>query len=223
MRSPYTPLHRAWNVKQGLPGQTVDDVPKAHSPHYVSYRVQQSATIGGPAAWFHGRFTHFLMEVLTMHRHVWMILAALVIVAFLPVFAGDHHSKCTYGTQECLDHMANKLKNSGWVGVELDTENAEGYEVNKVITGSPAEAAGLQAGDILVALNGVGLKKENDEALSKARKEWKPGQVVSYSVKRGSGTREVSVTLGSWPADALARVIGEHMLEHAGSEIAAAK
>jgi membrane-associated protease RseP (regulator of RpoE activity) len=167
---------------------------------------------------------NFLKEVLTMHRHVWMVLAVLAVLAFLPVFAGgDHHSKCTYGTQECLDHMANKLKNSGWVGVELDTENQEGYLVNKVIAGSPAEAAGLQSGDILVALNGVGLKKENDEAMSKARKEWKPGQVVSYTVKRGSSSKEVSVTLGAWPADALARVIGEHMLEHAGSEIAAAK
>src|SRR5262245_57029344 len=172
---------------------------------------------------FTERHPNFPMEVLTMHRHVWIFLAALLIVAFLPVFAGEHHSKCTYGTQECLDHMANKLKNSGWVGVELDTENPEGYEVTKVIAGSPAETAGLQSGDILMALNGVSLKKENDEALSKARKEWKPGQVVSYTVKRGGGSKEVSVTLGTWPADALARVIGEHMLEHAGSEIAAAK
>ncbi len=157
-----------------------------------------------------------------MQRHVWLILVALVMLAILPVFAGDH-GKCTYGTQECLDHMAASMKSSGWVGVELETDNPEGYAVTKVIPGSPAEAAGIEAGDILVALNGVAFKKENDEALTKARKEWKPGQVVSYTVKRNGGERQVSVTLASWPADMIARSIGLHMLEHANSDSAPTK
>ena len=157
-----------------------------------------------------------------MQRHVWMILAALVILAFLPAFAGDH-GKCKYSTQECLDHMANKLKSSGWVGVELDENKTQGYAVTKVIPGSPAEAAGIQPGDVLVALNGVTINDDNEEAMSKARKEWKPGQTVTYTVKHDGATRQVTLTLGTWPADAIARMIGEHMLEHASSEVAAAK
>ena len=158
-----------------------------------------------------------------MHRHLWLILVAVAMLAVLPAFAGDH-SKCKMNTQDCLDHMAASMKSSGWVGVELDTENPEGYAVNKVIPGSPAEAAGIEAGDILVALNGVTLKKENDEALMKARKDWKPGQTVSYTVKRAGAVRQVSLTLASWPADVIARSIGEHMLEHASSgEIASTK
>ena len=157
-----------------------------------------------------------------MQRHIWLILVAVAILAFLPVFAGDH-GKCKYSTQDCLDHMAANMKNSGWVGVEFETDNPDGYEVSRVIPGSPAEAAGIQAGDVLVALNGVAIKKENDEALSKARKEWKPGQVVAYTVKRDGSERQVSVTLGSWPADALAKMIGTHMLEHARGEVAPSK
>src|SRR2546422_974249 len=84
--------------------------------------------------------------------------------------------------------------------------------------GSPAESAGILAGDVLVALNGVSLNKDNDEALMKARKEWKPGQTVTYTIKRSGGERQVTLTLGSWPADALAKMIGMHMLEHANSE-----
>ena len=161
-----------------------------------------------------------------MHRHIWLILAALAILAVMPVFAhGDHgdHGKCTYSTQECLDHMANKLKNSGWVGVELETDNSDGYEVTKVVPGSPAESAGILAGDVLVALNGVSLNKDNDDALMKARKEWKPGQTVTYTIKRNGNERQVTLPLGSWPADALAKMIGMHMLEHANSESAPSK
>ena len=157
-----------------------------------------------------------------MHRHIWLILVAVAMIAILPAFAGEH-GKCTMSTQDCLDHMAASMKSSGWVGVELDTDKAEGYAVTKVIPGSPAEAAGIEAGDILVALNGVAFKKENDDALMKARKDWKPGQTVSYTVKRNGSERQVSLTLASWPADVIARSIGQHMLEHASAEVASTK
>ena len=148
-------------------------------------------------------------------RHVWIVLVAIVMLAILPALAGE---KCKYSTQDCLDHMANQMKNSGFVGVEFDSDNAEGYAVTKVYPGSPAEAAGIQAGDILVALNGVAINKDNDDALAKARRDWKPGQNVTYTIKRNGSERQVSLTLAPWPADALARVIGKHMLEHANGD-----
>ena len=67
-----------------------------------------------------------------MHRHIWLILVAVAMLAILPAFAGEH-GKCTMSTQDCLDHMAASMKSSGWVGVELDTDNAGGYAVTKVI------------------------------------------------------------------------------------------
>ena len=158
-----------------------------------------------------------------MRRHVLLLILVIAVVAVLPAFAGGDHSKCKYGTQECLDHMASKMKNSGWVGVELDTDVPQGYAVTKIFPGSPAEAAGIQAGDILVALNGVAITHDNDEALMKARKEWKPGQNVTYTIKRNGTEREGPLTLATWPADALAKVIGEHMLEHAGNGEVASK
>jgi C-terminal processing protease CtpA/Prc len=154
-----------------------------------------------------------------MRRLIPMWAFALVILLALPVFAGE--GKCTVSTQECLDMMAVKMKNSGFVGIELDTDKETGtYSVKKVIPGTPAESAGLQAGDVLYALNGVVLAGAKTEDMMKARAEWKPGQTVSYTVKRGGKAQDVSLTLAAWPADYLAKYIGEHMMQHASVETA---
>ena len=127
--------------------------------------------------------------------------------------------KCQYTTQECLNYMAARLKASGWIGIEYDPE--KGNEISRVLAGSPAEKAGLIPGDRLVALNGVEIKKENQPALEKARKEWAPGQKVRYTVTHDGLSRQVDIVLAPWPADILARYIGEHMLQHAEDDAAA--
>jgi len=127
--------------------------------------------------------------------------------------------KCPYTTQECLNYMAARLKASGWIGIEYDPE--KGNEISRVVAGSPAEKAGLVPGDSLFALNGVEIKPENQDALAKARKAWAPGQTVHYTVKHGTAARQVDITLAPWPADILARYIGEHMLQHAEDDAAA--
>jgi C-terminal processing protease CtpA/Prc len=150
-----------------------------------------------------------------MTRHGWLVAVTVALCATVLALAGDH-KKCTMSTQDCLDHMAAKMKTYGWVGVELDQDDTTGaLTVSKVIPGSPAEGAGLQPGDVLDALNGVPIRKENDTALEKARKEWKPGQTVTYTVKRAGSERQVTLTLAPMPADVLAHYIGQHMLEHA--------
>jgi S1-C subfamily serine protease len=146
-------------------------------------------------------------------RIVAVAVAAVVSVA---AFAGGSGEKCKYSTQECLDYMANKMKSGGWVGVELDKNEQGLLMVQKVVPGSPAEKAGIQTGDIFFALNGIEIANEkNQEALKKARADWKPGQTVGYTIKRNGTDHQISVTLGAMPADLLARYIGEHMMEHA--------
>jgi C-terminal processing protease CtpA/Prc len=138
------------------------------------------------------------------------------------VSAGDE--KCEYSTQECLDYMATKMKGSGWVGVELDrAEDTEAMRVTRIVANSPAEGAGIQAGDLLVAINGIALGKANEEKLMEARAMFKPGDSVTWTMKRGASDREVAITLAPMPADVLAAYIGQHMLEHAQVEVAASK
>jgi C-terminal processing protease CtpA/Prc len=171
------------------------------------------------------------------NRAKWVKAAALVAAAAMPLaFAGGedcqghardavkaaHASKkCSYGTQECLDHMATKMRTGGWVGIEMEKDDATGVlTILKVVPGSPAEAAGLQAGDVLFALNGVEINGASEAALKAAKKSWQPGQTVNYTVKRNGYDRQISVTLGAMPAEVLARFVGQHMLEHATTEVA---
>lgn len=145
--------------------------------------------------------------------------AALILAATATLLvAGDYVKKCPYTTQDCLNHMAARMKASGWIGIEYDDEKPGEMAITKVVPGSPAEKAGLLPGDVLSALNGVEIKEENNDALMKARKEWKPGQKVTYTIKRGGAPKQVDVILGEWPADLLARYIGEHMLQHAEAD-----
>lgn len=146
--------------------------------------------------------------------------AALVLAAAVTcLFAGEPAKKCPYSTQECLNHMAESMKASGWIGIEYDMDEKTGAStVIRVIPGSPAEKAGILAQDVLLSMGGIEINEKNYEALAKARKEWKPGNTVNYTIKRGASRLQVAVVLGEWPADLLARYIGEHMLQHAEAE-----
>ena len=152
------------------------------------------------------------------------VTAALLLAAWCGAAAGESGQKCTYSTQECLNHMSAKMKATGWIGIEYDMDDPGGTaKITKVLPGSPAEKAGLQVNDLLIALNGVELmKKQNEAALQKARKEWKPGQTVTYTIKRAGVSHQIPLVLGEWPADLLARYIGSHMLEHAEADAATA-
>jgi C-terminal processing protease CtpA/Prc len=155
------------------------------------------------------------------------VVTGIVIAATLGAVAraGEAAKRCTAPVQECLDHMSTVLKSSGWVGIEFEygTGPDGGYEVTRVLPESPAAKAGLQPGDTLTALNGVRLVKSNDAALAKVRKEWKPGQSVTYTVKRQGRDRDITLTLAPMPADVMARWIGEHMMEHVGAANVASK
>lgn len=155
----------------------------------------------------------------------WIALLALVLA--FPALAGDEKAgtkKCPLTAQECLDQMATRFKNTGWIGVELDVvEDKPGYTVRNVVPGSPAAKAGLQAGDILWSFEGTLLSHENEIILKKLRQErMRVGSTVTYLVRRGGAEIPVKITLEAWPADLVAKYIGEHMLEHAATEVAAA-
>ena len=160
-----------------------------------------------------------------MSRSPLVALLAAAALTALPALSGGEARRCPYPMKDCLDRMSTNLKTTGWVGIEFDDSCVVngGYRVEKVIQGSPAEHAGLQPGDVLYALNGVRIVQEDRSALAAARKEWKPGQLVTYTIKREGVDREIRLTLAPMPADVMARWIGEHMKEHAAAERATSK
>jgi S1-C subfamily serine protease len=67
-----------------------------------------------------------------------------------------------------------------------------------IVAGSPAEAAGLKAGDIITAVNGQALTLANP--LDQVVSQLAPGQTATLDVLRNGQTIKITVTLGTRPA-----------------------
>lgn len=70
---------------------------------------------------------------------------------------------------------------------------ATGATVSNVISGSAAEAAGLQAGDIITAVNGEAISSAS--ALSEKIQTFSVGDTVTLTIVRGTQTTDLTVTL----------------------------
>ena len=142
------------------------------------------------------------------------ILTLITLSILIAMTAVAGHKDCNEPTEACLKAMTAKYQSKGWLGVEIDKNDHGHYKITKVIHGSPAEAAGFQKGDVLLALNGIKLSDDNREALHKAKKGLKPGAAATYTVKRAGGKEKLAVTFGTVPFTVMASWIGEHMLQH---------
>ena len=96
----------------------------------------------------------------------------------------------------------------GYMGVNLDdlneqmgeyfgVEDGKGALVTEVVEDSPADKAGLKAGDVIVRLG----EKEIDSssALHKAVADTEPEQQMSVKVMRKGQSKDISITLGEVP------------------------
>jgi S1-C subfamily serine protease len=142
---------------------------------------------------------------------------ALVVLLGLaaPAYAGGDGAKCDKGLATCLKEKAALIKERGWVGIEMDEDKATGaVSIKKVVAESPAEKAGLKAGDVILAVNGVEYGKKMDEAAYKAAyKDWKPGSTAQYRVQRAGTSVDVAVVLGTPPEEVMAQWIGYYAME----------
>lgn len=92
------------------------------------------------------------------------------------------------------------------VAADLDLSVEEGALIDlgpngapAVVPGSPADGAGLQAGDIITALGGRRVEESHD--LATLLLPYRPGDVVALTVLRGGAELEIEVTLGILPAE----------------------
>ena len=81
----------------------------------------------------------------------------------------------------------------GFLGAELGAEKDD-VVVKSVLAGSPADKAGLKAGDRIEAAKGKTLRKPDD--LLEAVKKLPEGASLKLSIKRGDDTRDITVELG---------------------------
>jgi len=94
----------------------------------------------------------------------------------------------------------------GWLGVQSVTAEpalgvgvAQGAVIQRVLSGGPADRAGLRPGDVVVRIAGHRVRSADDlETFVASRR---PGDRVPLGVVRGGRTRTTTVTLAPEPAD----------------------
>ena len=95
-----------------------------------------------------------------------------------------------------------KTVQHAYLGVSTSsaTTNTAGALIQSVTSGGPADNAGIQSGDVITALGSTKISGTND--LVGAIATHKPGEKVNVTLRRGSQTKNVTVTLGTQPTQA---------------------
>ena len=120
--------------------------------------------------------------------------------------------------------VVNQLKDKGyitrgWLGVQvqpvtadiadsLGLKQARGAMVDNPQADSPAAKAGIEAGDVITAVNGTDVKDSRD--LARTISMMAPGTSVKLDVLHKGASKTMTLTLGEMPNDRQANAGGEH-------------
>jgi len=106
--------------------------------------------------------------------------------------------------------IAGKKVQHPYVGVCLNSlYNGSGAQISAtpgsncatpIVPGSPAANAGMQAGDVVTAINGTKITSTNGFIATIGN--YKPGNTVTMTVQRDGSSKQLHVTLGDRPATA---------------------
>ena len=121
--------------------------------------------------------------------------------------AGDSNDNAGVGFAVPIDaskSVAQTLISGGtvkhaYVGVLIETVPG-GAKITKVVSGSPAQKAGLKVGDVITAFNGKTITSAGD--ITAAVSAAQSGDKATITVKRDGTTKQVTLTLGVQPASA---------------------
>jgi len=97
--------------------------------------------------------------------------------------------------------VAGRTVQHAYLGVSIGTNaDGTGAVVGAVRAGSPAAAANVERGDVVVSVNGKPVSSADD--LTAAIAALQPGDKATLKVQRGGSTLTLTVTLGTRPATA---------------------
>jgi serine protease Do len=116
----------------------------------------------------------------------------------------------------------------GWIGVQiqpvtneiadsLGMKNARGALVAEPQSGSPAQKAGIKAGDVIVSVNGESVTDARN--LARRISAMAPGTAVKLGIVRGGREDTLTLTLGELPKDRQARTDTEERISPRGVEV----
>lgn len=94
------------------------------------------------------------------------------------------------------------------IAKDLGLSGIEGALVSDVSPNSPAERAGLETGDVILAINGTPVSERNQLRMQVSMMN--PNQSVRLKIFRNGQTRDVTVQLAEMPGEKLAKAGGEN-------------
>jgi putative serine protease PepD len=101
---------------------------------------------------------------------------------------------------ESLRHQAETgVREEGFLGVKLDDrrDGGQGAIITSVEEGTPAESAGIEPGDIVIAIEGVAI--DGAVGLVAAVKDQEPGDEIEIQILRGTEVVTVTAVLTGQP------------------------
>jgi thiol-disulfide isomerase/thioredoxin len=138
-------------------------------------------------------------------RGRWVLSAAVFVhlVGASPTTSADTSAAAEGQPADAAMELPAKAEKPGWLGVGLEETKAPEQppgkaRVKHVFRGSPASAAGLERGDIVLEVAGVALTGGTKEMIARVQSH-SEGQSVSVKVLRGTAERSFQVVLAAVP------------------------
>jgi putative serine protease PepD len=95
--------------------------------------------------------------------------------------------------------IAGKTVQHAYLGVTVgDSTSGAGASIESVKSGTPADSAGMKAGDVVTKIDGVPV--DNADDLTAKISAHQPGDKVTLTVTRSGATKTIDVTLGTRPS-----------------------
>jgi S1-C subfamily serine protease len=126
-------------------------------------------------------------------QNIGFTIPSNTVVKNLPLLEAGENA--TSGSGGSSGSSGGTTTNGAYLGVEIGDNPGGGAVIEQVEAGSPAATAGLQAGDVITAVNGTTIA--DGTALQQAIRADKPGTSVTLSVTSSAGNGTVKVKLGS--------------------------
>jgi membrane-associated protease RseP (regulator of RpoE activity) len=139
-------------------------------------------------------------------RH-WLRVGILALALLAPAGARAAEPKCELDATTCLEHF-ERMRRRPWLGVKFDTDSTGRMVVHEVVPGSPAQRAGVRAGDVLRAIEG-----QPPSQWFAGKAGWGPQERGGITVLRGHREKTLMVVYEAIPEELFARIVGLHMIE----------
>lgn len=134
---------------------------------------------------------------------------ALLVVAVAAV-ADDDDRRCNSPAEECAKRIREMMTGQKFLGV-IFYDSETGIYVKSVVDGSPADDAGLKAGDFIVAIEGRDISDGNVKAFKKIFGKAQQQGDVTLKVRRGEIVLTTTAHLREITEEQITRIIAAHI------------